>query len=141
LGESSASDLVYNSELVEHKINLMLLLFDFRQGRSMNITEVIIMLQTAIQAMQKIYPESVLFKNTMISDEIRFAMVRLFGTKLEERVLEIFGEVKGSSKQANQSEIIGEMMVMRKPSAFREGTLAGVQTTLLSLPIENSGNE
>ena len=99
------------------------------------------MLQTAIQPMQKIYPESVLFKNTMISDEIRFAMVRLFGTKLEERVLEIFGEVKGSSKQANQSEIIGEMMVMRKPSAFREGTLAGVQTTLLSLPIENSGNE
>jgi len=31
LGESSPSDLVHNSELVEHKINLMLLLFDFRQ--------------------------------------------------------------------------------------------------------------
>jgi hypothetical protein len=48
LGESSPSDLVHNSELVEHKINLMLLLFDFRQQNSMNISEIIIMLQTAI---------------------------------------------------------------------------------------------
>ena len=50
-GESSPSDLVYNAELVEHKINLMLLLFDFRGQNSMNISEIIIMLQTSIQSM------------------------------------------------------------------------------------------
>jgi hypothetical protein len=63
LGESSPVDLQHNSELVEHKINLMLLLFDFRGTNEVNISEVIIMLTTAVHAMQKIYPETVLFKN------------------------------------------------------------------------------
>jgi len=29
-GESSSSDLLHNAELIEHKINLMLILFDLR---------------------------------------------------------------------------------------------------------------
>jgi len=48
---------------VEHKINLMLLLFDLRKKQSMNISEVIIMLSTAIQSMQKIFPETSFFGN------------------------------------------------------------------------------
>ena len=30
-GQSNEQDLLHNSELIEHKINLMLILFDFRE--------------------------------------------------------------------------------------------------------------
>jgi hypothetical protein len=36
--------LIYNSELIEHKINLLLLLFDLRGKGNMNISEIIMML-------------------------------------------------------------------------------------------------
>jgi hypothetical protein len=54
----------------------------------MNISEIIIMLQTSIQCMQKIYPEIVLFKNQIINEEIKLAMMNLFGERLEQGVLE-----------------------------------------------------
>jgi len=47
-GESSPINLQYNAELIEHKINLLLLLFDLRNETSINISEVIIMLKTSI---------------------------------------------------------------------------------------------
>lgn len=43
-GALSETDLIHNAELIEHKINLMLLLFDFRGKSAMNISEVITML-------------------------------------------------------------------------------------------------
>ena len=49
-GESSSQDLQHNAELIEHKVNLLLLLFDLRKQSTMNISEVIIMLRTAIQS-------------------------------------------------------------------------------------------
>ena len=131
-GESSPSDLVYNSELVEHKINLMLLLFDFRQQNSMNISEIIIMLQTSIQSMQKIYPETVLFKNQVINDEIKLSMMNLFGDKLEQGVIEQFGEVKPMSKEQKGGSEFSEVMVIKKPGGLGAG-LAGRQENLMKL--------
>jgi len=54
-GNTSQTDLIYNSELIEHKINLLLLLFDLRGKNAMNISEIILMLQTAIQSLQKMF--------------------------------------------------------------------------------------
>ena len=62
-GESSNSDLQHNAELIEHKINLMLILFDMRQQSKINIAEVIIMLRTSLQALSKVYPTVNFFKN------------------------------------------------------------------------------
>ena len=62
-GESSNSDLQHNAELIEHKINLMLILFDLRQQSKINIAEVIIMLRTSLQALSKVYPTVGFFKN------------------------------------------------------------------------------
>jgi hypothetical protein len=70
-GNTSQTDLIYNSELIEHKINLLLLLFDLRGKNSMNISEIIMMLQTAIQSLQKVFSQTVLFKNEIIMDEIK----------------------------------------------------------------------
>ena len=120
LGESSPSDLVHNSELVEHKINLMLLLFDFREKNEINISEVIIMLTTAIHAMLKIYPETVLFKNQVINDEIKLSMMNLFGDRLEQGVLELFGEIvkpKEAKMEANES--FSSILVIKKPTGLR----------------------
>jgi hypothetical protein len=72
----------------------MLLLFDLRNKQQMNISEVIIMLSTAIQSMQKIFPETSFFGNQIINDEIKLAMMNLFGDFLEQGVLKIFGEAK-----------------------------------------------
>lgn len=47
-GESSQEDLLHNAELIEHKINLMLILFDLRKTSKLNIAEVIIMLRTCL---------------------------------------------------------------------------------------------
>jgi hypothetical protein len=130
-GDSSPSDLVYNSELVEHKINLMLLLFDFRQQNSMNISEIIIMLQTAIQSMQKIYPESVLFRKETITDEIKLSMMNMFGDTLERGVLEQFGEVK---KQQVQNQMANEGftdILMKKKSGF--GSASSASSNLMKL--------
>ena len=62
-GESSQDDLQHNAELIEHKINLMLILFDLRKNSKMNIAEVIIMLRTSLQALSKVYPSVSFFKN------------------------------------------------------------------------------
>ena len=62
-GESSEYDLQHNAELIEHKINLLLLLFDLRKQDSMNISEIIIMLRTTIQSQSKVFPSVVFFRN------------------------------------------------------------------------------
>ena len=36
-------NLIHNSELVEHKINLLLILFDLRSTNKMNVVEIMIM--------------------------------------------------------------------------------------------------
>lgn len=46
----------YNAELIEHKLNLMILLFTFRDQQEMNISEVIMMSKTIISSMHKVYP-------------------------------------------------------------------------------------
>lgn len=86
-GETSQEDLIYNSELIEHKINLLLLLFDLRGKNLMNISEIIMMHQTALQSLQKVFTNTALFKNEIIMDEIKVSMLKLFGDKLEAAVL------------------------------------------------------
>ena len=53
-GQHSEIDLIHNAELIEHKINLMLLLFDLRGKNSMNISEIVMMLQTGFSALSKV---------------------------------------------------------------------------------------
>jgi len=62
-GENSVIDLHHNAELIEHKINLLLLLFDLRKSESMNISEIIIMLRTSILSLSKVFPSVPFFKN------------------------------------------------------------------------------
>lgn len=90
-GNTSQTDLIYNSELIEHKINLLLLLFDLRGKNSMNISEIIMMLQTAIQSLQKVFSQTGLFKNEIIMDEIKVQMLKLFGERLEQAMQQSSG--------------------------------------------------
>jgi hypothetical protein len=53
----------------------------------MNISEIIMMLQTAIQSLQKVFSQTVLFKNETIMDEIKVQMLKLFGERLEQTML------------------------------------------------------
>lgn len=57
-GENSATDLQHNAEAIEHKLNLLLLLFDFRKTGEMNISEIIIMMRTALLSLAKVFPTS-----------------------------------------------------------------------------------
>jgi len=47
-GQSNERDLLLNSELIEHKINLLLILFDFRDECKMNVVEVMLMARTIL---------------------------------------------------------------------------------------------
>ena len=82
-GEVSSSDLHHNAELIEHKINLLLLLFDLRKSNSMNISELIIMLRTAILSLSKIFPNVQFFKSQHILNEIKQTMVLQFQSIIE----------------------------------------------------------
>ena len=77
-GESSNSDLQHNSELIEHKINLMLILFDLRHQSKINIAEVIIMLRTSLQALAKVFPTVSFFKSQSVQSEIKETTMNLF---------------------------------------------------------------
>jgi hypothetical protein len=61
--------------MIEHKINLMLLLFDLRKSGSMNISEIIIMLRTALLSLSKVFPSTQLFKSSQVLNEIKLVMV------------------------------------------------------------------
>jgi hypothetical protein len=47
---------MHNAELIEHKINLMLILFDLRDSAQINVVEVMIMARTVMQGFSKLYP-------------------------------------------------------------------------------------
>ena len=98
-GESSNSDLQHNAELIEHKINLMLILFDLRQQSKINIAEVIIMLRTSLQALSKVFPSVSFFKNQTVQSEIKENMMNLFREKLEQGVAEMHGLGEAQAKE------------------------------------------
>ena len=77
-----------NSELIEHKINLMLILFDLREEQKMNVVEVMLMVRTILQAFSKVFPNIEFFRNVSIFDEIKPAIMELFQGKLEQKILE-----------------------------------------------------
>lgn len=55
-GQYNERDLLHNSELIEHKINLMLILFDLRDSGKVNVVEIMIMARTVLQGFGKLYP-------------------------------------------------------------------------------------
>lgn len=55
--------MLHNAELIEHKMNLMLILFDFRDESKANVVEVMIMARTVMQGFSKLYPNVKFFKN------------------------------------------------------------------------------
>lgn len=62
-GQSNEKDLMHNAELIEHKINLMLILFDLRDEAKVNVVEVMLMARTVLQAFSKLYPSVKFFQN------------------------------------------------------------------------------
>eukprot|EP00347_Sterkiella_histriomuscorum_P005355 403356926 len=82
----SAHNLKRNSELIEHKINLMILIYTFRDQHSLNISEVIIMARTCMNVMSKIYPKADLFKNQQTLEEIKTLMLSLFQQRIEDQI-------------------------------------------------------
>jgi hypothetical protein len=62
-GQTNEKDLMHNAEMIEHKINLMLILFDLRDSAQVNVVEVMIMSRTVIQGFHKVYPNIKFFQN------------------------------------------------------------------------------
>jgi len=103
-GESSNDDLQHNAELIEHKINLLLILFDLRQQSRLNIAEVIIMLRTCLQALSKVFPSVGFFRNQTVQNEIKETMVNVFKDRLEQGVAEMYGLNDPSKPTVSQVE-------------------------------------
>jgi len=62
---------MHNAELIEHKLNLMLILFDLRDQAKINVVEVMIMSRTVMQGFSKLYTNIKFFQNEDIIEEIR----------------------------------------------------------------------
>ena len=77
-GQYNEKDPIHNSGLIEHKLNLMLILFDLRDSNKANVVEIMIMARTAMQGFAKMYPGVKFFQNQEILDEFRPAILKLF---------------------------------------------------------------
>jgi hypothetical protein len=80
--------MLHNAELIEHKMNLMLILFDFRDESKANVVEVMIMARTVMQGFSKLYPNVKFFKNQQVIDEIRPTILNLFSERIEQEIKE-----------------------------------------------------
>ena len=85
-GQSNEHDLLHNSELIEHKINLMLILFDFREQCKVNVVEVMLLSRTVLQGFSKVFPNIKFFKDQEIIDEIKPCVLELYICKIEEQL-------------------------------------------------------
>ena len=52
--------------MIEHKVNLLVVLFTFRNSETLSISEVIIMAKTAINSMSRVFPEAPLFSSHIV---------------------------------------------------------------------------
>ena len=82
-GQSNEKDLMHNSELIEHKINLLMILFDLRDECKVNVVEVMLLCRTILQGFSKVYPSVKFFQNADIINEIKPSILDLFTHKIE----------------------------------------------------------
>ena len=85
-GEPEYENLQLNIDLIEHKINLMILLFTFRDQNSLNISEIIIMAKTAMNALSRVFPSIPLFKSSQVQDELKERLIEMFKQKIEDQI-------------------------------------------------------
>ncbi len=52
---------LFNADHIEHKVNLLLILFDLRGNGKINIVEVMMMMQSLFYASSKVFPKAKLF--------------------------------------------------------------------------------
>jgi hypothetical protein len=82
--EIAAEKTQSQNDLIEHKVNLLILLFSFRENQTLNISEIIIMAKTALRSLQRVFPAAHFFKNQKLFEEIRTLMVSLFQKRIED---------------------------------------------------------
>ena len=70
--------------MLEHKVNLLVLLFSFRDNQALNISEIIIMAKTAVNCLCRVFPSAIIFKTPIVHEEIKKLMMSLFQKKIEE---------------------------------------------------------
>jgi len=85
-GQSNERDLMHNSELIEHKINMLLILFDLRSECKANVVEIMLMSRTVLQGFSKLYPNVKFFQHQGILDEIKPTVLNLFVAKIEHEI-------------------------------------------------------
>jgi len=72
--------------LIEHKLNLILALFDMRNSGKSNIVEVMFMVQSILRGFAKLYPTVRFFKNPEILEEIKPAILDLLKDYIENEI-------------------------------------------------------
>jgi hypothetical protein len=100
---TSSERLQAQADLIEHKVNLLILLFSFRGGSSslsnpsssspqpqpaLNIAEIMILAKTAVHSLERVFPEVPLFKAGQVQEEVKQMMLGLFQGRIEERLKE-----------------------------------------------------
>ena len=85
-GSANETDLLHNAELIEHKVNLMLVLFDLRDSAKINVVEVMLMARTVMQGFNKLYPDVQLSKSEAVLHEIKPTILSLFNEHIEKEL-------------------------------------------------------
>ena len=75
-----------NCDMIEHKLNLMILLFTFRDQNTLSISEVIIMVKTVFSTMHRLFPEAEVFSHKAVQDEVKKLMMSMFQARIEEQI-------------------------------------------------------
>jgi hypothetical protein len=78
IGNIKNENFLFNADHIEHKVNLLLILFDLRGNGKINIVEVMMMIQTLFCASSKVFPKAKFFQNPSIIQEIKPVIMSLF---------------------------------------------------------------
>ena len=117
-GQTNEKDLMHNAELIEHKMNLMLILFDLRDSAKVNVVEVMIMARTVMQGFAKLYPSVKFFQNPTVVEEIRPHILSLFTEKIEEEIKleqEQLQKMQAASASPGTATLAGEYNELANP--------------------------
>lgn len=137
---TAAERLQSKADMLEHKVNLLILLFSFRETQTLNISEIIILAKTCFLSLKKVFPGTRLFKNKDIQSEIKTLMMALFQRRIEDSLKEeklkqqLVIQKQLEKQQSSKSKIMGEavMGVAKKKSStvvMNEGMISAVSGT------------
>jgi len=141
--ELHAERMQAQNDQIEHKINLLITLFSFRDTPTLNISEIIIMCKTSLRSLHRVFPQVHIFRNQNIHEEIRTLLISMFQKRIEEQLrAEKLAIKQERQKTAKAVNIVHEGATWKKNNTMNEmNPKIGFSTTSGKSPMKKRASD